>query len=183
MIPKNNGHFIFYRILEFSHQKSETPELLAFGPSLKKQIFRCPSSRLQQQTCFLHRHWFIIGLLMVNQNEWPVHQYIVFQVDENYIGPPKEVTFARLNDNIRARFLMDMCQKFGEIQEVEVLFNPKNKKHLGIAKVIFETVRGADDAVQKLHSTSVMGNRIHAELDPRGKRTVLTLVSLSGPNF
>ncbi|TSO88075.1 Histone-lysine N-methyltransferase SETD1B-A [Bagarius yarrelli] len=91
-------------------------------------------------------------------------------IDENYVGPPKEVTFARLNDNIKAGFLMDMCRKFGEIQEAEVLYNPKNKKHLGIAKVIFETARGANDAVQKLHSTSVMGNRIHVELDPKGEK-------------
>ncbi|KAK3566054.1 hypothetical protein QTP86_025036, partial [Hemibagrus guttatus] len=93
-----------------------------------------------------------------------------FKVDENYVGPPKEVTFARLNDNIKAAFLTDMCRKFGEIQEVEVLFSPKNKKHSGIAKVVFETVQGANDAVQNLHSTSVMGNRIHVELDPRGKK-------------
>ncbi|KAG7332049.1 hypothetical protein KOW79_003883 [Hemibagrus wyckioides] len=74
-----------------------------------------------------------------------------------------------------------MCRKFGEIQEVEVLFNPKNKKHLGIAKVVFETIRGANDAVQKLHSTSVMGNRIHVELDPRGeKRTRYFQLLVSG---
>ncbi|XP_036433857.1 histone-lysine N-methyltransferase SETD1B-A [Colossoma macropomum] len=93
-----------------------------------------------------------------------------FKIDENYVGPPKEVTFARLNDNIKAGFLTDMCKKFGRIQEVEVLYNPRNKKHLGIAKVIFETVRGANDAVQKLHNTSVMGNSIHVELDPKGEK-------------
>ncbi|KAF5897852.1 histone-lysine N-methyltransferase SETD1B-A-like, partial [Clarias magur] len=93
-----------------------------------------------------------------------------FKIDEYYVGPPREVTFARLNDNIKAGFLTDMCRKFGQIQEVEVLFNPKNKKHLGIAKVIFETVRGASDAVRKLHNTSVMGNSIHVELDPRGEK-------------
>lgn len=93
------------------------------------------------------------------------------------------MTIARLNDNIKAGFLTDMCRRFGEIQEVEVLFNPKNKKHLGIAKVIFETVRGANDAVQKLHSTSVMGNLIHVELDPRGKKPVRTRHSLSGSDF
>lgn len=82
------------------------------------------------------------------------------------------MTFARLNDNIKASFLTDMCRKFGQIQEVEVLYNPKNKKHLGIAKIIFETVRGASDAVRKLHNTSVMGNSIHVELDPRGMKIV-----------
>lgn len=93
------------------------------------------------------------------------------QIDECYIGrvPPKEVTFARLNDNIREGFLSDMCQKYGEIEEVEILYNPKNKKHLGIAKVVFGSVKAAKDAVQNLHNTSVMGNIIHAELDPKGK--------------
>lgn len=84
--------------------------------------------------------------------------------------PPKEVTFARLNDNIREGFLTDMCKKFGEIEEVEILYNPKNKKHLGIAKVVFESVKAAKVAVQSLHDTSVMGNIIHVELDPKGKQ-------------
>lgn len=96
---------------------------------------------------------------------------LFLQIDECYIGPvpPKEVTFARLNDNIREGFLTDMCKKFGEIEEVEILYNPKNKKHLGIAKVVFEAVKAAKVAVQSLHNTSVMGNIIHVELDPKGK--------------
>lgn len=80
------------------------------------------------------------------------------------------MTFARLNDNIREGFLTDMCKKFGEIEEVEILYNPKNKKHLGIAKVVFESVKAAKVAVQSLHNTSVMGNIIHVELDPKGKQ-------------
>ncbi|XP_078127225.1 histone-lysine N-methyltransferase SETD1B-A isoform X4 [Sander vitreus] len=94
-----------------------------------------------------------------------------FKIDECYIGPvpPKEVTFARLNDNIREGFLTDMCKKFGEIEQVEILYNPKNKKHLGIAKVVFENVKAAKVAVQSLHKTSVMGNFIHVELDPKGE--------------
>uniref|UniRef100_A0A671KXF0 Histone-lysine N-methyltransferase SETD1B-A-like n=1 Tax=Sinocyclocheilus anshuiensis TaxID=1608454 RepID=A0A671KXF0_9TELE len=94
-----------------------------------------------------------------------------FKIDECYIGrvPPKEVTFAKLNDNVREGFLTDMCKKFGEIEEVEILYNPKNKKHLGIAKVVFGTVKAAKDAVQNLNNTSVMGNIIHVELDPKGE--------------
>ncbi|XP_047228665.1 histone-lysine N-methyltransferase SETD1B-A isoform X3 [Girardinichthys multiradiatus] len=94
-----------------------------------------------------------------------------FKIDEFYVGPvpPKEVTFARLNDNIREGFLTDMCKKFGEIEEVEILYNPKNKKHLGIAKVVFENVKSAKVAIQSLHNTSVMGNIIHVELDPKGE--------------
>ncbi|XP_034565071.1 histone-lysine N-methyltransferase SETD1B-A isoform X3 [Notolabrus celidotus] len=94
-----------------------------------------------------------------------------FKIDECYIGPvpPKEVTFARLNDNIREGFLTDMCKKYGDIEQVEILYNPKNKKHLGIAKVVFENVKAAKLAVQSLHDTSVMGNIIHVELDPKGE--------------
>uniref|UniRef100_A0A2K6UQX6 [histone H3]-lysine(4) N-methyltransferase n=1 Tax=Saimiri boliviensis boliviensis TaxID=39432 RepID=A0A2K6UQX6_SAIBB len=92
-------------------------------------------------------------------------------IDEFYVGPvpPKQVTFAKLNDNIRENFLRDMCKKYGEVEEVEILYNPKTKKHLGIAKVVFATVRGAKEAVQHLHSTSVMGNIIHVELDTKGE--------------
>uniref|UniRef100_A0A8C1KGN3 SET domain containing 1B, histone lysine methyltransferase a n=1 Tax=Cyprinus carpio TaxID=7962 RepID=A0A8C1KGN3_CYPCA len=94
-----------------------------------------------------------------------------FKIDECYVGrvPPKEVTFAKLNDNVREGFLTDMCKKFGDIEQVEILYNPKNKKHLGIAKVVFGTVKAAKDAVQNLHNTSVMGNIIHVELDPKGE--------------
>ncbi|XP_053328759.1 histone-lysine N-methyltransferase SETD1B [Spea bombifrons] len=93
------------------------------------------------------------------------------KIDEFYVGPvpPKQVTFAKLNDNIRENFLGDMCKKYGEVEEVEILYNPKNKKHLGIAKVIFASVKGAKDAVKHLHNTSVMGNIIHVELDTKGE--------------
>ncbi|XP_077149231.1 histone-lysine N-methyltransferase SETD1B [Ranitomeya variabilis] len=93
------------------------------------------------------------------------------KIDEFYVGPvpPKQVTFAKLNDNIRENFLGDMCKKYGEVEEVEILYNPKNKKHLGIAKVIFATVKGARDAVKHLHNTTVMGNVIHVELDTKGE--------------
>ncbi|XP_051758541.1 histone-lysine N-methyltransferase SETD1B-A-like [Ctenopharyngodon idella] len=93
-----------------------------------------------------------------------------FKVDENYVGAPKELTFARLNDNIRDGFLSEMCKHFGEVQDLKVLYNPKNKKHLGIAKVVFESVKAANNAVKSLHNTSVMGNNIHVEFDPKGAK-------------
>lgn len=101
----------------------------------------------------------------------PNYPLISCQIDEFYVGPvpPKQVTFAKLNDNVRENFLRDMCKKYGEVEEVEILYNPKTKKHLGIAKVVFATVRGAKEAVQHLHSTSVMGNIIHVELDTKGE--------------
>ncbi|XP_019718304.1 histone-lysine N-methyltransferase SETD1B-A-like isoform X1 [Hippocampus comes] len=97
-----------------------------------------------------------------------------FKIDEFYIGPvpPKEVTFCRLNDNVNKAFLTNMCTKYGHTEEVEIFYNPKNKKHLGIAKVVFDTVRAAKDTVHHLHHTSVMGNIIHVEIDPKGENRV-----------
>ncbi|KAG7490234.1 histone-lysine N-methyltransferase SETD1B-A-like [Solea senegalensis] len=94
-----------------------------------------------------------------------------FKVDEWYVGPvlPKEVTFSRLNDNVKEPFLTNMCSKYGNTEEVEIFYNPKNRKHLGLAKVVFDSVRAARDAAQQLHQTSVMGNIIHVEIDPKGE--------------
>ncbi|XP_042343720.1 histone-lysine N-methyltransferase SETD1B-A-like [Plectropomus leopardus] len=98
-----------------------------------------------------------------------------FKVDEWYVGPvpPKEVTFSGLNDNVREAFLTHMCNKYGNLEEVEIFYNPKNKKHLGIAKVVFDTVKAAKDTVKHLHQTSVMGNVIHVEIDPKGNKNIL----------
>ncbi|XP_034046456.1 histone-lysine N-methyltransferase SETD1A [Thalassophryne amazonica] len=95
-----------------------------------------------------------------------------FKLDEFYVGPIplKEVTFARLNDNIKEPFLTEMCAKFGEVEEMEILFHPKTKKHLGLARVLFTSTRGAKDTVKHLHNTSVMGNIIHAQLDIKGQQ-------------
>ncbi|KAM9858173.1 histone-lysine N-methyltransferase SETD1B-A-like [Aulostomus maculatus] len=94
-----------------------------------------------------------------------------FRVDECYVGPipPKEVTFSRLNDNISEAFLTNMCEKYGRVEDVEIFFNPKNKKHLGVARVVFDTVKAARETVQHLSQTSVMGNVIHVEVDPKGE--------------
>ncbi|XP_065818054.1 histone-lysine N-methyltransferase SETD1B-like [Labrus bergylta] len=94
-----------------------------------------------------------------------------FKVDGWYIDPvpPKEVTFSRLNDNVREAFLTNMCKKHGNVEEVQIFFSPKNNKHLGLAKVVFDTVKAAKEAVQHLHQTSVMGNIIHVEIDPKGE--------------
>ncbi|CAL8274571.1 unnamed protein product [Lota lota] len=95
-----------------------------------------------------------------------------FKLDEFYVGqiPLKEVTFARLNDNIKEPFLAEMCAKFGEVEEMEILFHPKTRKHLGLARVLFTSTRGAKDTVKQLHNTSVMGNIIHAQLDIKGQQ-------------
>ncbi|XP_010212811.1 PREDICTED: histone-lysine N-methyltransferase SETD1A-like, partial [Tinamus guttatus] len=93
-------------------------------------------------------------------------------LDEFYIGqiPLKEVTFARLNDNVREPFLAEMCRKYGDVEEIEILYNPRTRKHLGLAKVLFSSTRGAKETVKHLHNTSVMGNIIHAQLDIKGQQ-------------
>ncbi|XP_024131428.1 histone-lysine N-methyltransferase SETD1B-A isoform X1 [Oryzias melastigma] len=94
-----------------------------------------------------------------------------FKIDEWYIGPvpPREITFSRLNDNVNATFLRQICEKYGSIEEVEICYHPNTKKHLGLAKVEFDTVKAAKEAVKHLHQTSVMGNIIHVEIDPKGE--------------
>lgn len=100
--------------------------------------------------------------------------FFLAQLDEFYVGPIplKEVTFARLNDNIKEPFLAEMCAKFGEVEEMEILFHPKTRKHLGLARVLFTSTRGAKDTVKHLHNTSVMGNIIHAQLDIKGEENL-----------
>lgn len=62
-----------------------------------------------------------------------------------------------------------MLRKFDDLEEIEIFFHPKSKKHLGLAKVIFMTPAGAKSCVQKLNHTSVMGNIINVFFDPFGK--------------
>ncbi|XP_062840971.1 histone-lysine N-methyltransferase SETD1A [Trichomycterus rosablanca] len=95
-----------------------------------------------------------------------------FKLDEFYVGPIplKEVTFARLNDNIKEPFLLEMCTKFGEVEEMEILFHPKTRKHLGLARVLFSSTRGAKDTVKHLNNTSIMGNIVNVQLDIKGQQ-------------
>nr|XP_056715433.1 histone-lysine N-methyltransferase SETD1B [Euleptes europaea] len=151
---------------------------LIIDPALKKgqhklyrydgQHFNIPNSGLAPVDCVRDPR---IGRIWTKTKELEL-SVPKFKIDEFYVGPvpPKQVTFAKLNDNIRENFLLDMCKKYGEVEEVEILYNPKNKKHLGIAKVVFATVKGAREAVQHLHNTSVMGNIIHVELDTKGEK-------------
>ncbi|XP_014671599.1 PREDICTED: histone-lysine N-methyltransferase SETD1B-like [Priapulus caudatus] len=55
------------------------------------------------------------------------------KIDANYVGPPppRELTFANLNDNIREAFLDDMCRKFGTVEERQIFYHPKNAQAHG----------------------------------------------------
>ncbi|KRT81143.1 RNA binding protein [Oryctes borbonicus] len=95
-----------------------------------------------------------------------------FKIDSNYVGEPPsiEVTIFQLNDNIDKQFLRDMVQKFGVIEELFIYYHPLTNKHLGIGRVVFETVKGAKLCVEKLNNTSVMGKILQVFLDPFGDK-------------
>ncbi|PSN52923.1 hypothetical protein C0J52_03017 [Blattella germanica] len=90
-----------------------------------------------------------------------------FKIDANYVGdpPPLEVTICNLNDNIDKVFLSDMVQKFGPVEELFIYYHPISNKHLGLARVVFESVKSAKASVEKLNNTSVMGKVLNVFLD------------------
>lgn len=92
------------------------------------------------------------------------------KIDSNYVGipPPIEVSITNLNDNINKAFLEDLIKKFDLIEDIQVLYHPKTKKHLGLARITFSSTSGAKSCVEKLNQTSVMGNIIHVFHDPFG---------------
>jgi len=62
------------------------------------------------------------------------------QIDEHYVGMPREVTFVNVNNNVNVTFLTDMCKQFGHIGHAKVYYHPKTKRHLGIAKVYSQSL-------------------------------------------
>jgi len=52
---------------------------------------------------------------------------------------------------------------------LQIFYHPVTKKHLGLAKIIFEEASSAKYCVQRLNDTSVMGKVVNVFLDPFGK--------------
>ena len=71
------------------------------------------------------------------------YQFVFVQIDENYVGePPKvEVTIENLNDNVDKQFLHTMIAKHGTYEEMTIYYHPAKRKHLGLARIVFEEVR------------------------------------------
>lgn len=82
-----------------------------------------------------------------------------FKIDINYVGEPPavEITITNLNDNIDVVFLRDLIRKCGEHDDPIIYYHPVTHKHLGLARVVFETVKGANACIEKYNGTSVMG--------------------------
>ncbi|CAD6231479.1 GSCOCG00001430001-RA-CDS [Cotesia congregata] len=62
-----------------------------------------------------------------------------------------------------------MVQKFGVIEELTIYYHPVTNKHLGIARVVFETTKASKGCVEKLNNTSVMGKVLRVFLDAFGE--------------
>lgn len=80
-------------------------------------------------------------------------------IDSDYVGQPPaiEVTVVNLNDNIDKQFLSSMLDKCGTFDEIQIYHHPVTNKHLGIARIVFESTKGARQFVEKYNEKSVMG--------------------------
>lgn len=68
-----------------------------------------------------------------------------------------EVTITNLNDNIDKQFLARMLEKYGKYDEMIIYHHPVSNKHLGVARIVFEDVKGARQCIDKFNQKSVMG--------------------------
>lgn len=63
--------------------------------------------------------------------------------------------------------------QFGEIELLQIFYHPITKKHLGLAKIIFDEPIAAKNCVQKLNKQSVMGNLVKVFFDSFGKYNII----------
>lgn len=59
--------------------------------------------------------------------------------------------------------------KYGEVDDLFIYHHPFTNKHLGLARVMFTSVKSARECVERLNKTSVMGKIIKVFLDAFGK--------------
>ncbi|KAL5273069.1 SETD1B family protein [Megaselia abdita] len=108
-----------------------------------------------------------------------------FRIDINYTGqpPPIEITITNLNDNIDRQFLSGMLEKCGAFDELVIHYHPENKKHLGIARIVFENVKAARACIERYNEKSVMGKILKVFLDPYGKFCKETVEAIVRPKI
>ncbi|KAH8289881.1 hypothetical protein KR054_003259 [Drosophila jambulina] len=104
-----------------------------------------------------------------------------FVIDSDYVGQPPaiEVTVVNLNDNIDRQFLSSMLDKCGTFDEINIYHHPTTNKHMGIARIVFESAKGARQFVEKYNEKSVMGKILNVFCDPFGAILKKTLESLT----
>ncbi|KAH8295234.1 hypothetical protein KR018_009018 [Drosophila ironensis] len=106
-----------------------------------------------------------------------------FVIDSDYVGQPPaiEVTVVNLNDNIDKQFLSSMLDKCGTSDEIHIYHHPTTNKHMGIARIVFESTKGARQFVEKYNQKSVMGKILNVFCDPFGAILKNTLENLTNP--
>ncbi|KAH8292656.1 hypothetical protein KR044_007087 [Drosophila immigrans] len=106
-----------------------------------------------------------------------------FVIDADYVGQPPaiEVTVINLNDNIDKQFLSSLLDKCGSTDEIIIYHHPTTNKHLGIARIVFESTKGARQFVEKYNQKSVMGKILHVFCDPFGAILKKTVENLTNP--
>ncbi|EDW55365.1 histone-lysine N-methyltransferase SETD1 [Drosophila sechellia] len=104
-----------------------------------------------------------------------------FVIDCDYVGQPPavEVTIVNLNDNIDKQFLASMLDKCGTSDEINIYHHPITNKHLGIARIVFDSTKGARKFVEKYNQKSVMGKILDVFCDPFGATLKKSLESLT----
>lgn len=88
-----------------------------------------------------------------------VYFYKRFKIDRNYVGVPPaiEITITNINDNIDKQFLSGMLEKCGSLDEMFIYYHPVTNKHLGLARIVYDSVKSAKLCVEKYNQKSVMG--------------------------
>ncbi|XP_068207015.1 histone-lysine N-methyltransferase SETD1 [Palaemon carinicauda] len=97
-----------------------------------------------------------------------------FKIDSDYVGSPPslEVTIFNINDNIDKQFLHNEIvnkHQCGAIEELEIFTHDLSRKHLGVARLVFEEPESARMCVKKLNNATLMGKVLQVFLDPFGK--------------
>ncbi|ALC47945.1 Set1, partial [Drosophila busckii] len=106
-----------------------------------------------------------------------------FVIDSDYVGQPPaiEVTVVNLNDNIDKQFLTSLLDKCGPTDEINIYHHPLTNKHLGVARIVFESTKGARQFVEKYNQKSVMGKILNVFCDPFGTVLKKTIENLTNP--
>ncbi|BFF88926.1 histone-lysine N-methyltransferase SETD1 [Drosophila madeirensis] len=106
-----------------------------------------------------------------------------FVIDADYVGTPPaiEVTVVNLNDNIDKQFLSSLLDKCGTSDEINIYHHPTTNKHLGIARIVFESTKGARQFVEKYNQKSVMGKILNVFCDPFGATLRKHIETLTNP--
>ncbi|KRK05626.1 uncharacterized protein Dyak_GE29005, partial [Drosophila yakuba] len=106
-----------------------------------------------------------------------------FVIDSDYVGQPPavEVTIVNLNDNIDKQFLANMLDKCGTSDEIHIYHHPITNKHMGIARIVFDSTKGARQFVEKYNQKSVMGKILDVFCDPFGATLKKAIESLTNP--